>query len=1601
MADTTQPRPFMTLLRVLLALALLVGLGAGAIALERPAGMATGKVLSERGRPLADARVVVSGPVTRTLYTLADGTYAFHHLPVGDYYVSARAKGHDVQHQESAIKVAEGKVTGEVDFKLAATLPSLDVTNVQRVFTPKDTVRVTVRGNQLDRLEATLYKLDLAAAAARDAELANLKDLDEAALARLTSGGVIRKLRSWSLPVAAQNLEDEDWFHQPVQVDGAAPGAYVIMVGGKPGPGVDGERRATVADSWWFTVGKLALVTKRSGDGMLAWVTDLDAKRPQAGAEVRLFGKRGRLGRAVTDARGVARLPLPRGAGEVLALATLDGAPALTRAGYWADDTANQVYAFTERPVYRPGQQVKFKAIVRARDLGRFRPAAVRTVAVTVKDALGAEIMTQGYPLTDASAFDGTIDLPESGPLGEYRVEIKAGGDYEYLTFQVAEYRKPEYKVEVTPAKPRFVMGDTAEVGLLTSYYFGAPVPGAKLNVTVYEAPHYGSWREDEGFFAGYADDPGYESVWGFGDVVKQEEIVADAQGRARVQVPLARPTADQEGWRGDKIYTVAVEALDASGRPVKANGSFLATQADVKVSLEADQALYAGGTAIGVAVGTTDHDGKPVASTVDVRVLRLESETKTTAEGDEYTETKRIPVFTGSVRTDARGRGTLQIPSPGDGSFEIEGEVRDAQGRSARDIAWAWVAAGDEGGGTYRYGALQVLLDKKVYKPGDRAKALVVSPVAGATALLTVEGARLHDVYVVKLNGTSGLVEIPVREAFKPNAFISAAVVNGKEYMEAERSLNVLPEDKFLKVEVKTAKQRVEPGETVTYAVEARDWKGRPVDAEVALGVVDQAIYAIEPEHTPDIRGFFHGPRWNTISTAYSFAEDYSGGLDKFAPDPRVRARFEDTAAWFPSIRTGADGHADVSVTLPDNLTTWVATARAATLDSRVGSASHRLIAAKDLLVRLETPRFAVSGDRVVVSAIAHAYTDTPVTVDLALEAEGLDLTGVAPKRVTLQPGGSERVSWEVLVPAEGLTKARVFARPAARGVKGDAMELPIPALAYGVEDFTAFTAAAAPGAPGAASFEVPAATLPGAKLTARLYVTPLPAIATAIDYLHHYKYGCVEQTMSRFLPDAALQPRLAAAGVPTDKLFPDQRARMEDGVRRLLGFQHGDGGWGWWSNDESKAELTAYVLYGLAEARRADADVPADARKRAIGWLVRTLPTIGKHAYTRDTARRHAGADVRALALFALAEWEAAPAAELERLWRDREGLSPYGRAQFALALARSGDRRAAEVTRELRGLADETAVHAQWGGADEAFAWHDSTTEATAWALRALLATTPDDPLVPKAVRWLESKNARGYWEDTKDTAAAAIALADYLQTHKPPTPEGFAATLYVDDKAVGSYDPGAGDLLAAPPEMTALVGPGTHRLRIDVTGGPDQAVDVTGGVTFRRTAEGLPAASGHGLSVERAYLHLPADVYARAQGKGPGQFFNDETAKGLRALGSETRAGERVLVKVTLKNEQPVRWMCISDPLPAGCEILEDQPANWSYWWDHQEYRDEEAAFFFDDLSPGTRTLYYVMRPTTPGRYRVLPTVAWAMYQPEVRARGTGAALTIRE
>ena len=90
----------------------------------------------------------------------------------------------------------------------------------------------------------------------------------------------------------------------------------------------------------------------------------------------------------------------------------------------------------------------------------------------------------------------------------------------------------------------------------------------------------------------------------------------------------------------------------------------------------------------------------------------------------------------------------------------------------------------------------------------------------------------------------------------------------------------------------------------------------------------------------------------------------------------PVIREEFPDTAYWNPSLITNSEGRGQVTMTLPDSLTTWQVDVRGLTVDTKVGQAETQIVATKPLLIRPVTPRFLVSGDHVLMAAMINNNT-------------------------------------------------------------------------------------------------------------------------------------------------------------------------------------------------------------------------------------------------------------------------------------------------------------------------------------------------------------------------------------------------------------------------------------------------------------------------------------------------------------------------------------------------------------------------------------------------------------------------------------------------
>src|SRR5437764_612066 len=292
-----------------------------------------------------------------------------------------------------------------------------------------------------------------------------------------------------------------------------------------------------------------------------------------------------------------------------------------------------------------------------------------------------------------------------------------------------------------------------------------------------------------------------------------------------------------------------------------------------------------------------------------------------------------------------------------------------------------------------------------------------------------------------------------------------------------------------------------------------------------------------------------------------------------------------------------GGDDKDAVGFKLPGNLTTWRATARGVTADTRVGSAVQKTIARKDVIMRLEMPRLLTEGDTVTISGVVHNFLKSDKSTKISLDLNGAQLLDSPAETVTIKQNGEHRVDWRVQ--ANQVGKLTLLAK-ALTDTESDAVEMTMEIVPHGLKQ-TAGNTTTLTQNDADQTFNL---DLPGrADTQARnLRIEASPSIAGALfgalDYLTSFPYGCTEQTMSSFLPNVVVAQVLK--DVPTAKIRAanDLNTKVQKGMDRLYAYQHSDGGWGWWKDDKSDPFMTAYVVDGLTMANRAGFQIDTSRR-------------------------------------------------------------------------------------------------------------------------------------------------------------------------------------------------------------------------------------------------------------------------------------------------------------------------------------------------------------------------------------------------------------------
>lgn len=1379
--------------------------------------------------------------------------------------------------------------------------------------------------------------------------------------------------------------------------------------------------REEVAYVPWL-VTDLALLGEQDG-GKLR-VTALSARdgAAVAGAQATLVSE-GKATPLNLDATGMATVPVGPGlkrfvwaqAQESLAILSIEGIASAT--------PRQRLYAFTERPLYRPGQEVFVKAILRSVEKGENTvPANAKPLKYRVLDPEDTEVAKgEAGVLSAATATFGTrVQLPNGGRLGLYRVVFDGPAGPAQAEFKVEQFVKPAFAVAVTTPQPKVGLGDALSFQVNARYFYGAAVVNAKAEWFLYQVRPSLNWWDQE---AGPAP-----------ELKESGTLELDENGEGEVSGLVAK----EEG-----LWRLVVKVADGSGQRNGGQAQVRCAKGDLVLLLAPDRELVTPGQAFKTSVRVLDLEGKEVKGvpvTIQAATIRFTQRGKENGTGmaqDPWSWSYQHRP--GQVVSQGQGpEATLTIPNAG--LHVLYAFATDKAGRKVEAIRPITVATDHTP--LPPVPDLKAAPDKREYRVGETARILVRLPAPNLTLRWVVEGEALGERGVRKVPGTSAIVEIPLTAAHQPNAWAVFEILHQGRRQLAEVPLRVPKVEKKLTVEVKPDKDRYQPGETMKVAVEVRDHLGRPAAADLSVGVVDEAIYALSAELHPDPFRFFHPTRRHLVthsgSTDWSFYDLLRRPRDVRSlkatrrgefkeDDDKVRKNFKDTAHWVPFLAAGPDGRASIELQLPDNLTAWRATATAVTADTKVGTGRASKPSSKPLQVSLTIPRTLSRGDEARAIALVRNLSGAPIQGKVRLDVKNGSLKGQPEAAFSLADQGQYRFALPLLT--DQLGALTVTARVEGAGLKdGEQQKVEV------VEPLVPLSVSGAVLAQGPAqTFEIPAP--PKAQGESFVVLTPVgnleQLVLPSLPYLIQYPYGCVEQTLSSFVPNL-LVADLVKRGLAPEidwKRLADLDRNIRDGVFRVYGYQLPNGGWGWWSpkdfGTEANPHTTGYAIQSLATMKRLGYAVDENVFRRGRESALRVFQQLAQQAdagQTRPEAPDPAGE--AAFVLLSLARagepvqglLDSTADKALRGTWKGTHVL-----AMVALAAAETRHPRTTALVTALEAAATHRGGLVSWEGRQESWwSYHGGDVIPTLHALRTLCLAKPQSPLIGSGEAFLATQHQGYGWYSTWSTAQA-VELIPYLAKVRKLNWDASNLKASLEggpsfDFATLKRDPYASwRNKAAKPAAFKMATPRSVKLTTSGNGVVvwSYATQVPGG----GQADLKAAGSGLRLELKRSLVRLRTP-----------QETGDARMGWIRNGWTGTlRQGEEAWMELDLAASKFSSYAMLEVPIPAGLEptvklegfVLEGRPfseesATSGSGVDYDEDGDahprrprievhpDRVTFLFPSLGPWERPkVRILLRAAMAGRYALRPPKLSLMSNEAQWVSAPGMTLTVVE
>ncbi len=1288
---------------------------------------------------------------------------------------------------------------------------------------------------------------------------------------------------------------------------------------------------------------------------------------------------------------------------------------------------------FTDRGVYKLGEEVHFKAVLRSDtpDGMKLLPPGTK-LDILVRDSHDKDVDKRTVTLGEWSSAEWTLHIPEDAPLGYYMVRAEVEGQRLNLNgdFLVAAYRRPEFRVDVTLGAPSSVAGTKLDGKITGRYLFGSPMSSRPVRwkytkTALFDVPSKISEKFQEGqwTFLGYN-----ESLPRGPQDVSSKEQKLNTSG----ELKLSLPTKLDEGW--PYSYTLEGEVTDVSRQKIANRASFRVDPAPWYVGLASPPFFADSDKGFDTQIIAASLAGAATAGVqVKLELSKVQYVSSRSAEGEEFYDwdsTRKLePAGSWTVTTQTQPVPVHVPIGKGGGEYELKATARDAAGHTTSTVVDFYaIGAGYTSWMRYDHNRIDLVPEKKTYRPGETARILIKSPWEHATALLTTEREGVRTSKPFELTSTQQTVSVPITEKDIPNVFVSVLLVKGRtnvsktatDHQDATGDesdpgkpafrlgyAELLVEDaaKRLKVDVKSDRAEFRPASKAKIDVTVRDAQAKPSRAEVTLWAVDYGVLSLTGYETPDVLESIYLHKALQVANEDSREKivsrrvitpkgaDEGGGGGADAGPGMIRKDFRVLAFWLGSVATDKNGRAHADVTLPESLTTYRIMAVAADKSSRFGFGQNEIRINKPVLLTPTFPRFLSAGDTAYFGGVVHSQLKAKGTATVtikSLDPDIIEFTGDTTGKADVAAGGTAEVRFNARAKSVGTARVQMTVNMSG---ESDAFEDVIPVRVQTTPE--TFAAYGDTKAQAKETLEIPGGVVPG---YGGLYVetasTAMVGLNEGANYLVQYPYGCAEQRSSGAL--ALMLTSDLGEVFHLEGIDPKGGRRIaQTTINQLSKFQCSDGGFTFWAGDCTMTSpyLTAWVLHVMHQGKKLGYTVDGGVLGAAYTYMETELakPRPANEgwwpAYTAW----------QSFAIRTLVEGGRNEDSHINRLVTYADRMPVFGLAWLADAMMMKGEKgpRLDDLKRRISNaiLPEGGSAHVEELKDPYLLYFWNSNVRSTAIVLGTLVRGGTDEAIVKRMVRWLMQVRKEGRWGNTQENAWAMESLIDYYRKYESETPD-FTAVVAMGNDAV-ARDPFKGRSTQSQKHdfsMRDVLAKGAAGTQVPVTFTREGAAGTLFYLMRLRYArtDVIKDSMDQGISVQRSYMVQNA--------KAPATTFN---------------AGDLIKVTIRIRNTKERRFVAVTDPIPAGTEPVESWFATtasdiaaqndkqtsdedtWAWWerngFDYIERHDDRVNLFATRLSEGNHEFTYLLRATTAGKFLTAPLHAEEMYEPEVFGR----------